>query len=118
MGEGGSGGALGLAVTNKVLMLSDAVYSVVSPEGCSSILWKTPKRADEAAEALGITADFLQHIGIVDGVIDATGLGTPEFADTFRARIERELSDLESMDSDQLIEQRHDKFRAIGRNRQ
>ncbi len=115
MGEGGSGGALGLAVSNRVLMLSDAVYSVVSPEGCSTILWKTPKRANEAAEALGITADFLVSLGIVDGKIDAEGLGTPEFAERFRARLSEELAGLSGKSAQELVHERQAKYRAIGR---
>lgn len=115
MGEGGSGGALGLAVANKVLMLSDAVYSVVSPEGCSTILWKTARRADEAAEALGITAPFLKDLGIVDGIIDAAGLGTPEFAERLRSRLAEELEGLEGLGTDEIVGERQAKFRAIGR---
>jgi hypothetical protein len=100
MGEGGSGGAIALATAERVLMLSDAVYSVVSPEACASILWKTPKRAGEAAEALGITAPTLERLGIVDGEIDAAGLGTPEFAARLAARLREELAALEGKDGD------------------
>jgi acetyl-CoA carboxylase carboxyl transferase subunit beta len=115
MGEGGSGGAIALATADRVLMLSDAVYSVVSPEACASILWKTPKRAGEAAEALGITAPTLERLGIVDGEIDAAGLGTPEFAARLAARIREELAQLEGKDADELVEARYERFRRMGR---
>lgn len=115
MGEGGSGGAIALATADRVLMLSDAVYSVVSPEGCASILWKTPKRAAEAAEALGITAPTLERLGIVDGDIDATGLGTPEFAARLADRLREELAELEAMGADELVSTRYERFRRMGR---
>ncbi len=115
MGEGGSGGAIALATADRVLMLSDAVYSVVSPEACASILWKTPKRAGEAAEALGITAPTLERLGIVDGEIDAAGLGTPEFAARLAARLREELAALEGKDGDELVSARYERFRRMGR---
>lgn len=115
MGEGGSGGAIALATADRVLMLSDAVYSVVSPEACASILWKTPKRAAEAAEALGITAPTLERLGIVDGDIDATGLGTPEFAARLADRLREELAELEAMGVDELVSTRYERFRRMGR---
>jgi acetyl-CoA carboxylase carboxyl transferase beta subunit/acetyl-CoA carboxylase carboxyl transferase alpha subunit len=115
MGEGGSGGAIALATADRVLMLSDAVYSVVSPEACASILWKTPKRAGEAAEALGITAPTLERLGIVDGEIDAAGLGTPDFAARLAARLREELAALEGKDGDELVSARYERFRRMGR---
>lgn len=115
MGEGGSGGAIALATADRVLMLSDAVYSVVSPEACASILWKTPKRAGEAAEALGITAPTLERLGIVDGEIDAAGLGTPEFAARLAARLREELAALEGIDANKLVSARYERFRRMGR---
>lgn len=115
MGEGGSGGAIALATADRVLMLSDAVYSVVSPEACASILWKTPKRAGEAAEALGITAPTLERLGIVDGEIDASGLGTLEFAARLAARLREELAALEGKDGDELVSARYERFRRMGR---
>ncbi|RRF89927.1 MAG: acetyl-CoA carboxylase carboxyltransferase subunit beta [Coriobacteriaceae bacterium] len=115
MGEGGSGGALALAAADRVLMLSDAVYSVVSPEGCATILWKTQKRAAEAAEALGITAPALMKLGIVDGEIDADGLGTQAFAERLADRLSQELSELAPLEADALLDARYEKFRRIGR---
>ena len=115
MGEGGSGGALGLAVSDRVLMLSDAVYSVVSPEGCSTILFKTAKRAADAAEALGITAPFLRNLGIIDGIVDAEGFGTEEFAERFRKCLADQVQELEGMAEDELVDARYEKYRAIGR---
>lgn len=115
MGEGGSGGAIALATADRVLMLSDAVYSVVSPEACASILWKTPKRAGEAAEALGITAPTLERLGIVDGEIDAAGLGTPEFAARLAGRLREELAQLEGKDAEELVSARYERFRRMGR---
>ena len=115
MGEGGSGGALGLAVSDRVLMLSDAVYSVVSPEGCSTILFKTAKRAADAAEALGITAPFLKDLGIIDGIVDAEGFGTEEFAERFRKCLADQVQELEGMTEDELVDARYEKYRAIGR---
>ncbi len=115
MGEGGLGGALALATADRVLMLSDAVYSVVSPEGCATILWKTQKRAAEAAEALGITAPALMKLGIVDGEIDADGLGTQAFAERLADRLSQELSELAPLEADALLDARYEKFRRIGR---
>ncbi|WP_130811992.1 acetyl-CoA carboxylase, carboxyltransferase subunit beta [Olsenella sp. Marseille-P4559] len=115
MGEGGSGGAIALATADCVLMLSDAVYSVVSPEGCATILWKTARRAPEAAEALGITAPTLERLGIVDGSIDAQGLGTPEFAFRLAERLQTELEPLVQMDAKELVESRYERFRRMGR---
>ena len=115
MGEGGSGGALALATADRVLMLSDAVYSVVSPESCATILWKSQKRAAEAADALGITAKALMHLGIVDGEVDAEGLGTSEFAWRLAGRIHDELAELGAMGTDDLLAARYERFRKIGR---
>ena len=115
MGEGGSGGALALATADRVLMLSDAVYSVVSPESCATILWKSQKRAAEAADALGITAKALMRLGIVDGEVDAEGLGTSEFAWRLAGRIHDELAELGAMGTDDLLAARYERFRKIGR---
>ncbi|MDN5444590.1 MAG: acetyl-CoA carboxylase carboxyltransferase subunit alpha, partial [Pseudomonadales bacterium] len=70
LGEGGSGGALGIGVADRVVMLSHSIYSVISPEGCASILWKTAEKAEQASEALALTAEKLQKIGIVEYVVD------------------------------------------------
>lgn len=111
VGEGGSGGALALAVADRVLMLDNAAYSVVSPEGCASILWKTTDRAADAAEALALTAPRLDELGIVDGTITSSGTHR-ELAERIIDRVAHELAELASLKSDALVEARQAKFRA------
>ena len=117
VGEGGSGGALALAVADRVLMLRSAAYSVVSPEGCASILWKDPKRADDAAAALHITAEDLTELGLVDGVVNDIGLTHTEIAHDLVREVELALDELGQLDADQLAGLRYDKFRAMGGDR-
>ena len=117
VGEGGSGGALALAVADRVYMLGSAAYSVVSPEGCASILWKDTKRADEAAAALRITAADLAELGIVDGVISDFGLTHAEIAHDLMREVELALDELSGRSADELVAGRYDKFRAMGGNR-
>ena len=105
-GEGGSGGALALCVADKLLMLRSSAFSVVSPEACASILWKDPKRAEDAAEALALTAPELRGLGLVDGVINDLGLTHAEIAHD----IMREAC----IAFDELERRRYAKFRAIG----
>ena len=112
VGEGGSGGALALAVADRVLMLDNAAYSVVSPEGCASILWKTTDRAADAAEALALTAPRLAELGIVDGTIASSGTHR-ELAERIIDRVTHELAELASLKSDALVEARQAKFRAM-----
>lgn len=112
VGEGGSGGALALAVADRVLMLDNAAYSVVSPEGCASILWKTTDRAADAAEALALTAPRLDELGIVDGTITSSGTHR-ELAERIIDRVAHELAELASLKSDALVEARQAKFRAM-----
>lgn len=112
VGEGGSGGALALAVADRVLMLDNAAYSVVSPEGCASILWKTTDRAADAAEALALTAPRLAELGIVDGAITSSGTHR-ELAERIIDRVTHELAGLASLKSDALVEARQAKFRAM-----
>lgn len=112
VGEGGSGGALALAVADRVLMLDNAAYSVVSPEGCASILWKTTDRAADAAEALALTAPRLAKLGIVDGTIASSGTHR-ELAERIIDRVTHELAELASLKSDTLVEARQAKFRAM-----
>lgn len=119
MGEGCSGGALGLAVANKVLMLEHAYYTVISPEGCASILWRDATKFADAAQALKITADDLIELGIVDGAIKEPIGGAhtcySEMSDNMKAAILENLSELEKMSAEELRNQRYDKFRAMGR---
>lgn len=112
VGEGGSGGALALAVADRVLMLDNAAYSVVSPEGCASILWKTTDRAADAAEALALTAPRLDELGIVDGTITSSGTHR-ELAERIIDRVAHELAGLASLKPDALVEARQAKFRAM-----
>ena len=119
-GEGGSGGALALAVGNRVLMLENAVYSVLSPEGFASILWKDASRSDEACEVMKLTADDLLELGVIDGIIPEPAGGAHEnpealfqVLDTYLAR---ELAALDKMSSTALANDRYRKFRAMGSN--
>lgn len=118
IGEGGSGGALGLGVGNRILMLENSTYSVISPEGAASILWKDASLAKKAAESLKITAQDLYHFGIVDEIIPEVRGGAqkdPEKqAKLIDGFLERSLNELLGMTEEELIEQRYDKFSRIG----
>ena len=118
IGEGGSGGALGIGVADRVLMLENAYYSVISPEGCAAILWKHRKHAPEAAEALKLCAPDLVKMGLVDGVIPEPAGGAhcdPEqAADNIRATIEKELKVLSKTPIEKLLTSRYEKFRRMG----
>ena len=119
MGEGCSGGALGLAVANKVLMLEHAYYTVISSEGCASILWRDAAKYPDAAEALKITADDLIELGIVDGAIKEPVGGAhtcySEMSQNMKDAILESISELENMSAEELRNQRYDKFRSMGR---
>ena len=118
VGEGGSGGAVAIAAANRVLMFEHAVYSVISPEGCASILWRTADKAADAAEAMRVTAGDLRALGVVDRVVDEPLGGAhraPEEAiANLKAAILEELDGLAKLDRAQLLEQRRAKFLAIG----
>lgn len=118
LGEGGSGGALGIGVADRILMLENAYYSVISPEGCAAILWKHRKHAPEAAEAMKISAPDLADIGVVDEVIAEPMGGAHRdhlgAAVNLRDALERQLKTLVEMDLDELLEQRYRKFRSAG----
>jgi acetyl-CoA carboxylase carboxyl transferase subunit alpha len=118
IGEGGSGGALGIAVADRVLMMDNAIYSVISPEGCAAILWKTRDMAAEAAEALKLTAPDLADSGIIDEVVAEPPGGAhvdPEgAAAALREAILRQLSELDELDASQLVETRRAKYYAMG----
>ncbi len=118
IGEGGSGGALAIGVSDRLLMLQYSVYSVISPEGCASILWKSAEKAEEAAEAMRITADSLSGFGLVDEVLPEP-LGAahrdPEAtAEVVRNAILKHLTDLDQLDTDQLLEQRQRRLAGFG----
>lgn len=114
IGEGGSGGALALAVADRVWMLENAVYSVISPEGCASILWKDANRAEEAAHCLKLTAKDALSMGIVEQVISETDLGTPVFFETLSHRVCCELERLSEETTERLLSKRYQRFRTIG----
>ncbi len=117
-GEGGSGGALALAVGNRVLMLENAVYSVLSPEGFASILWKDASRSEEACEVMKLTADDLLELGVIDGIVPEPAGGAHEnpraLYQVLDTAITRELADLEKMGRAALADARYKKFRAMG----
>ncbi len=115
IGEGGSGGALALAAADRVWMLENAIYSVISPEGCASILWKDPKRAPEAAEQLKLTAADALAGGMIERIVPEEGLGRPEFYNALRQELAAELESLTAMDTQTLMDARYARFRRIGR---
>ncbi|MCL4166954.1 UNVERIFIED_CONTAM: hypothetical protein GTU68_018144 [Idotea baltica] len=118
MGEGGSGGALAIAVADRVMMMQYSTYSVISPEGCASILWKDAAKAPEAAEALGITADKLSKLSLIDRII-AEPLGGAHrdydaTAVSIREALEASLRELRALSTDQLLEKRYQKLMSFG----
>jgi acetyl-CoA carboxylase carboxyl transferase subunit alpha len=118
IGEGGSGGALGIGVSDRVLMLENAYYSVISPEGCAAILWKHRKHAPEAAEALKLTARDLRELKLVDDVIPEPLGGAHQNQEAaianLRNAIIRHLDELTEIPMEKLLEQRYEKFRRMG----
>lgn len=118
LGEGGSGGAVALAAGNRVLMLEHAIYSVISPEGCASILWRSAEHAKDAAEALKMTAQDLEKLGVIDGIVKEPLGGAhrqPTAAlDALGGAIDAALESLLGTDGGQLRADRRDKFLAIG----
>ncbi|MET3575946.1 acetyl-CoA carboxylase carboxyltransferase subunit alpha [Bhargavaea ullalensis] len=118
IGEGGSGGALGLGVANRIYMLENSTYSVISPEGAASILWKDAALAKQAAEAMKITAGDLKEMGIIDGVIPEVMGGAhrhaEQQADEIRETLKNGLAELSAMEAGALVEDRYGKFRGIG----
>ncbi|HXG82235.1 MAG TPA: acetyl-CoA carboxylase carboxyltransferase subunit alpha [Sphingomicrobium sp.] len=117
VGEGGSGGAVAIAAANRVLMFEHAVYSVISPEGCASILWRTADKASEAAEAMRVTAGDLQALGVVDRVVPEPLGGAHRSPDeaivNLKAAIMEELDGMAKLDRAKLLEQRRAKFLAM-----
>ena len=114
IGEGGSGGALALAVADRVWMLENAVYSVISPEGCASILWKDASKADEAAESLKLTAADALSMGIIEQMIPENELGKDVFYEKLGAMLSRELRQLEELNESDLLSRRFARFRSLG----
>ena len=118
IGEGGSGGALAIGVGDRLLMLQYSVYAVISPEGCASILWKSADKAEDAAEAMRITADSLSEFGLIDEILPEP-LGAahrdPEAtAEVMRNAILKHLDDIDQLDIDQLLEQRQQRLANFG----
>ena len=120
IGEGGSGGAIAIAVADRVYMLEHSIYSVISPEGCASILWRSGSHAEEAATALKLTAQDLHGMHLIDDIIAEPMGGAhrhkQETINNVAAYIERALHDLTPWDGASLIHSRRDKFIAFGRN--
>jgi len=119
IGEGGSGGALGLAVADRVLMLEHSVYSIIPPEGCAAILWRDPERKIEAASALKLTAQNALDLGIIEEIVpEPLGGAHRDYvavAETLRDALVRHLHDLMGKSGDELVQLRYQRFRSIGR---
>jgi len=118
IGEGGSGGAIAIAAADRVLMLEHAIYSVISPEGCASILWRSPSHAGDAAEALRLTAQDLKELDVIDEIIPEPLGGAHRQKEETLARladtIEKHLNDLIGTEPAKLIKNRQDKFLEMG----
>ena len=119
IGEGGSGGALAISVADQLLMLQYSIYSVISPEGCASILWKTSDRASDAAEALGITAHRLKALGLVDKIVNEPVGGAHRDTKQMCAQLKRGLNDawrqLSDLKVKELLERRYERLQSYGR---
>ena len=118
IGEGGSGGALAIGVGDRLSMLQYSTYSVISPEGCASILWKDPEKAEAAAEALGVTAQRLQQLDVIDKIIDEPLGGAhrdyDQIAASISAEIKSQLDEFNQINIDELLESRHRRLRSYG----
>jgi acetyl-CoA carboxylase carboxyl transferase subunit alpha len=122
IGEGGSGGALAIGVGDRLLMLEYGIYSVISPEGCASILWKSADKAEAAAEALGLTAERLAELDLVDEIIKEPLGGAhrdlESMSEALKTTLLKHLTDLQAMPTDKLVELRNKRIRAMGRFRE
>lgn len=122
IGEGGSGGALAIGVGDRLLMLQYSIYSVISPEGCASILWKSADKAEDAAEAMRITADSLNEFGLVDEVLPeplgAAHRDPESAAESIRNAVLKHLADIDKLDLDQLLEERQRRLAGFGQFRE
>jgi acetyl-CoA carboxylase carboxyl transferase subunit alpha len=118
IGEGGSGGALGIAVADRVLMLENAIYSVISPEGCAAILWRSREQAAQAAEALKLTAQDLLELGVIDEIVPEPPGGAhtrpAEAAEIVGAALRRHLDELVRLDTEELVRLRREKYYGMG----
>jgi acetyl-CoA carboxylase carboxyl transferase subunit alpha len=119
IGEGGSGGALAISVADQVLMLQYAVYSVISPEGCASILWKTAERASDAADALGITAHRLKALGVIDKIVNEPVGGAHRDTKQMAVNLKRALNDalrqVLDLKTKELLQRRYERLQSYGR---
>lgn len=119
IGEGGSGGALGICVANKVLMMEHAVYSVIPPEGCAAILWRDPERKSEAATALNLTAQHALELGIIDEIVPEPLGGAHRdwegAADNLKIALKKNLDSLNHISGEGLVDLRYEKFRNLGK---
>jgi acetyl-CoA carboxylase carboxyl transferase subunit alpha len=118
IGEGGSGGALGIGVGNRILVMENAYYSVITPEGCAAILWKDRNFSSKAAESLKLTASDLMELGIIDGVVEEPVGGAhenyDEAAKLLKKALTKTLSELDGMSPEELKDDRYRKYRGIG----
>ena len=118
IGEGGSGGALGIGVANRVYMMENSVYSVISPESCAAIIWRDAAHAEKAAAALRLTAVDLKELDLIDGVVEEPGEGAhvepDQAAFHLGNTIVQALDELAPLSADDLVNQRYDKFRKMG----
>lgn len=118
VGEGGSGGAIGIAASNRILMLENSIYSVIPPEGCAAILWRQPERAPEAANALNLTAEAAKALGLIDEIVPEPEGGAHrdplETAGRVKEALSRHLAALDSLTPERLREDRYQKFRNMG----
>ena len=118
IGEGGSGGALGIGIGDRVCVLENAYYSVISPEGCAAILWRDRSRAREAAEALKLTAEDLLRMGIIDEVIEEPLGGAhrdlEQMAEAVRIAVRKHLTELSVYSAEELLQRRYEKYRRMG----
>lgn len=118
IGEGGSGGALAIGVGDNIAMLQHAIYSVISPEGCASILWRSADKAEDAADAMSITSNRLKELGLIDDIIEEPMGGAHrdynEMAKRIKAHLSAKLSNLQSIDKTALVERRYQRIRDYG----
>jgi acetyl-CoA carboxylase carboxyl transferase subunit alpha len=118
VGEGGSGGALGIGVTDRVLIFENSYYSVISPEGCAAILWKDSTAAPKAAEALKVSADHLEKLGVVDEIVPEPHGGAhndpAKAAGALGYALQKHLNDIRGLDTEKLLETRYERYRHLG----
>ena len=122
IGEGGSGGALAIAVADRVIMLENAIYSVISPEGAAAILWKDKERSKEAAAALNLTAAHLEELGLIDSVVPeplgGAHKGFEQTAQDLKSELAEQLESLVEVPIDEVLAARYERYRSVGRYRQ